>query len=233
MTMPHRRISLEGHPPPDRAAHLRMTPVKIWKRCPTCGSVFESIRKPGRPRQYCSRRCNLDRGTARFTGRSVAAEPCARCGNLTQRGNRRAGHRTFCSRVCRETYALKPRRSGTCDQCRAPFTTTQPQKRFCSADCRNDAKNGAWRSRPKRVHKYHRQKVLERDDWRCYLCQKAIDRMLIWPHPQAATVDHVTPVSAGGSNALTNLRAAHWSCNEAKGDALPGTEFWVPAEALA
>jgi len=34
-----------------------------------------------------------------------------------------------------------------------------------------------------------------------------------WLLPMAATADHIVPVSEGGSNALSNLRPAHRSCN--------------------
>lgn len=35
---------------------------------------------------------------------------------------------------------------------------------------------------------------------------------------EGATVDHVIPRSLGGSDDLSNLRLAHWSCNRAKGN---------------
>jgi 5-methylcytosine-specific restriction endonuclease McrA len=47
----------------------------------------------------------------------------------------------------------------------------------------------------------------------------------------SATVDHVKPVSAGGSNDPRNLRAAHWHCNEEKGDRLLGIEMGISLEA--
>jgi len=57
---------------------------------------------------------------------------------------------------------------------------------------------------------------------------RLIDPGLRWPHPLSPSVDHVIPVSAGGSDRDDNLRAAHWGCNKAKGDQLPGVEVWVP-----
>ena len=75
--------------------------------------------------------------------------------------------------------------------------------------------------------KHYRQQVLGRDGWRCYLCRKPIDPTLAWPHERAATVDHVTPRSAGGLNGIANLRAAHWACNRDKGDRL--LDWWESA----
>jgi 5-methylcytosine-specific restriction endonuclease McrA len=36
-------------------------------------------------------------------------------------------------------------------------------------------------------------------------------------NPAAATIDHVRPTAAGGTNDAGNLVAACWSCNQAKG----------------
>ena len=44
--------------------------------------------------------------------------------------------------------------------------------------------------------------------------------------PETATLDHVLPVSRGGSHAPGNLVIACHSCNQLKGDALP-LEFFA------
>lgn len=38
----------------------------------------------------------------------------------------------------------------------------------------------------------------------------------------ATTVDHITPVSRGGTDAPDNLQPACWPCNQAKGNRTPG-----------
>lgn len=50
----------------------------------------------------------------------------------------------------------------------------------------------------------------------CALCGQAIDYGLKYPDPRAFTVDHVVPLSRGGTDSLTNLVPAHFSCNRAK-----------------
>ena len=63
--------------------------------------------------------------------------------------------------------------------------------------------------------------VLRRDGRACWLCGGAMYiGAHLRQHPRAATLDHVIPVSKGGSNALHNLRGAHKSCNEKRGNAL-------------
>lgn len=53
-----------------------------------------------------------------------------------------------------------------------------------------------------------RQKVLERDDYTCVYCGQ---------HGGRLTLDHVLPVSRGGTSELTNLVTACAVCNSAKG----------------
>lgn len=36
--------------------------------------------------------------------------------------------------------------------------------------------------------------------------------------PDAPTIDHIIPVSKGGTNDESNLQTAHWSCNSIKSD---------------
>jgi 5-methylcytosine-specific restriction endonuclease McrA len=54
----------------------------------------------------------------------------------------------------------------------------------------------------------------------CYLCGSAIDPKRKYPDALSASVDHVIPLSRGGSGLRENLRAAHLGCNVAKGDRL-------------
>ena len=59
--------------------------------------------------------------------------------------------------------------------------------------------------------------VYERDGWRCGICFEAVDRELSWPDPLSASLDHVVPLSRGGSHQLTNVQCAHLVCNVRKG----------------
>lgn len=66
----------------------------------------------------------------------------------------------------------------------------------------------------------NRLKVYERDDYKCKYCGKQLTRF-------TATLDHVTPVAAGGDNSLGNLLTACLDCNSRKnvrplGDFLAG-----------
>lgn len=54
----------------------------------------------------------------------------------------------------------------------------------------------------------------------CYLCGLPINPEPKYPDAPSASVDHVIPLSRGGSGLRENLRAAHLGCNVAKGDRL-------------
>ena len=61
----------------------------------------------------------------------------------------------------------------------------------------------------------HRARI-RRDEPGCHICGKAIDYTLPHLDPWSFVVDHVTPLAKGGSDALTNKKAAHRECNSKK-----------------
>lgn len=64
--------------------------------------------------------------------------------------------------------------------------------------------------------------VFERDEWICHLCNTLIDRHRRGDDWMRATLDHVVPLSRGGTHTYENTAAAHWICNMEKGNSLPG-----------
>lgn len=72
-------------------------------------------------------------------------------------------------------------------------------------DHRGEKRNGSTRAWRK-----VRDEVLKRDRYRCHYC----------PAP-ATTVDHLRPVSRGGTDHKSNLVAACSDCNGSKGDRTP------------
>lgn len=53
--------------------------------------------------------------------------------------------------------------------------------------------------------------LYDREQGCCHICKKRVSR-------ESFTVDHLTPLSAGGSHTLKNVRIAHRSCNSSRGD---------------
>ena len=54
----------------------------------------------------------------------------------------------------------------------------------------------------------------------CGICGLPVDKSLRYPDQMSATVDHIIPVSKGGTNELANLQLAHRHCNRQKSDKL-------------
>ena len=70
--------------------------------------------------------------------------------------------------------------------------------------------------KPKRkyISKAVRTAVLERDSYTCQLCHSPV----ITNPDNLAHIDHIVPVSKGGTNDLDNLRCLCAKCNLQKGD---------------
>lgn len=56
-----------------------------------------------------------------------------------------------------------------------------------------------------------RFEIFKRDDFRCYYCGRRSPDVVL-------QVDHIVPVSAGGSDDPLNLTTACWDCNSGKSD---------------
>lgn len=58
--------------------------------------------------------------------------------------------------------------------------------------------------------KENREKIFERDGYKCHYCGKQLTRF-------SATLDHIQPVSKGGDNSFENLITSCLHCNSRKG----------------
>ena len=62
--------------------------------------------------------------------------------------------------------------------------------------------------------------IYQRDKWRCGICRKFVDRDLKYPDPLSPSLDHIIPLSRGGSHTRDNVQLAHLNCNCLKQDKL-------------
>ena len=72
--------------------------------------------------------------------------------------------------------------------------------------------------------KENRQKIYERDNYKCTYCDKQLTRFTV-------TLDHITPVSEGGDNSAENLKTACLQCNSRK-TARPLGDFLVERDSV-
>lgn len=61
------------------------------------------------------------------------------------------------------------------------------------------------------------QDIIDRDGTDCALCFEPVDFSLKWPAPFSKSLDHILPISRGGSHTLANCQIAHLRCNISKG----------------
>jgi 5-methylcytosine-specific restriction endonuclease McrA len=128
-------------------------------------------------------------------------------------------------------------------ECEAEFVPVKAGQRCCSErhgkllwnrESRADGRQAppAWTDRRRDNH--HRRRALkraaavgepvvfavvaERDRWRCGLCGKRVRADKVWPHPLSPSLDHIVPLSRGGTHEPVNVQLAHLVCNTAKGN---------------
>lgn len=190
-----------------------------WLRvCSRCGVDVVAIRIPQKRKLYCppcrkaaqseSSRASVlrQRSACVSCGKKCAGSMCMPChssrlaaARICRCGNRKAPEACECRRCCNER--------------RVPST---PKTELTRARRRRASKlRYARGARSNEIKRWLR--IAERDGWTCGICGRAIDRRLSPPHRMAASVDHVVPVSKGGSDEDHNLRAAHFSCNSRRG----------------
>jgi 5-methylcytosine-specific restriction endonuclease McrA len=91
--------------------------------------------------------------------------------------------------------------------------------KFCSEQC-NSRAHASTRKMWQRlgvpkgdVSLVSRAYLANRDGLKCHLCKRGLGLTTKHPEPGYASIDHVLPLSEGGTNDLANLRLAHLVCN--------------------
>ena len=62
--------------------------------------------------------------------------------------------------------------------------------------------------------------VYLRDGWICQICHKRVKKTLKYPNPMSASLDHIVPLSKGGSHTYANVQLTHLICNLSKNDGI-------------
>lgn len=133
-----------------------------------------------------------------------------------------------CGQKCTGAICLTCRRARWVKDCRmCGDTFVRPRGSFCTLTCAldyaaitrtsNERPSTDWKLAPsarKRIIAH----LLERDGSSCAICRARIDLTASRRDPGMASIDHVIPRSAGGSNDMSNLRLAHLGCNSSRGN---------------
>ena len=62
------------------------------------------------------------------------------------------------------------------------------------------------------------ESLAKRDGNRCHICHRKVDMNLSGKTKWGPTIEHIVPVSLGGTNDSDNLVLAHRYCNVARGN---------------
>lgn len=112
-----------------------------------------------------------------------------------------------------------------CNECGNIFTAKKLRDAYCSTECRNKHNN-----RYHEIKRRHRirengkieysislTRLAKRDNHICYLCGCKVDMNADKNADAYGSIDHVIPVSKGGTHTWNNVRLAHRGCNTKKG----------------
>ena len=191
--------------------HRRLRAPLTDTICP-CGVAFAGRAS----RKWCSRRCQR-----RKYRTPQVMRRCDHCDSpfQTYAGSRR----NYCSNRCRHRLASglpvwKPE-VAVC-ACGTAFLARWPRHKWCSKRCARE--NHGFRRRAQGALKGHdvatnREVIGRRDRWRCGLCGASVNRHIRWPDPESGSIDHIVPLSLGGSHEMGNLQLSHLRCNMKKG----------------
>lgn len=149
--------------------------------------------------------------------KTLSAFPEGRTGTCRDCDARRARiRRTFVPWECQSTSEFE------CRTCGETFSGNARNSTFCSRECFRADYGQRSQRRKQRLSEVEREnfkrtEIFERDEWRCGICGDPIDPSISWPARMCGVIDHVIPVSRGGSDTRANVQAAHNRCNARKG----------------
>lgn len=179
-----------------RSAELKARLATVVLTCGECDVEFRPPDLRG-ARKYCSSKCSKKAQNKRQAERDKLV-PCKADGCTNQRKCR--GYCSGCyKRIGIEKGWCKPEPSWN-------------ESRRANYQKRRALKSGAT------AEKIISQEVYDRDGWVCGICTEPVDPLLKWPDPFSASLDHVVPLSLGGTHTYDNVQCAHLRCNVSKGN---------------
>lgn len=176
--------------------------------------------------KHCFKLWHIERYNVEYT---LDEKQCLFCQNKFIPKARR---KTFyCSRKCKVIHKnekqkikrINLKKEKLCLHCAKIITRNRRSDAiFCSEKC-NMAAHGLQRSLRNRANEqgkrgFLRLQICERDKWICQICNKKVDKNVEYPNLKVASLDHIIPVSKGGSSDISNLRLTHYICNISRGN---------------
>lgn len=166
--------------------------ITPYDHCQYCG-------KPTN-RKFCGARC-----ATRYYRACAREIPCAHCGTMFEP----IGKNIVCSPACRVEADCQRNKQYRIERWSDPAFRDRSRLSSHKRRALKYATN---------VTPFMDSEIFERDGWVCGLCGESVDRDASWPNPEAASLDHIIPLSLGGPHEPGNVQLAHLRCNWRKGD---------------
>lgn len=206
-------------------------------QCKNCRSSFKSYKD----KKFCNRDCFLEykRNNKVVIPKEInkkISKECLHCGAEYQTS---CSTSKYCSSTCGYKYkqaekaAKKKLFNIKCKECGKHFSTTNRQRVFCSNVCGNKYKSRISEVKRRKTIKNNGkvdweisiERLIKRDGSTCYLCGYKCDTKdyivteggTIITGEDYPSIEHVIPVSKGGTHTWDNVKVAHRGCNNLKG----------------
>lgn len=207
--------------------------------CQVCGEQIDHDGQRGRRKRNCSDKCRIAHRQMTLKAKRQSKHKCEVCEKSFATGRKK---QRWCSEACRkigqaEDARLKHEakmaelypdgiRTEPCKWCGEPrsFDYKTGAVNGYHDHCRKEAQSARYRIKTvKRQklssrHRISHEEIVRQYGSKCHICKEEIDMGLPRTHKLGLTADHVTPISKGGGDDMSNLRPAHWICNVRKSD---------------
>jgi len=202
--------------------------------CKACGKEFKPNQRENTT--YCSKRCSGDgkRKSNVWHHCKVYFPVCEICGEVFI--SRIKCKHWLCSNECKKVYKRKrykeqyfvsvkktnPFIVKQCKECMKEFIVNYyaDVRVFCSDKCvkRFFKRERRHRKKDRFVESVSLGEIYLRDNGVCQLCGLKVNMNCRVPHPKSPTIDHIIPISLGGTHEQKNAQLAHFICNSRRGN---------------
>lgn len=208
--------------------HVRYYNTDVEVECSCCGrSMTVNTVRAKRDRVITCEQCKSDENElSKLIGShsNIYYQQCKHCDKqwITKRNQ----VYKYCSGECRRKDNYKPViYKKKCAECSNFFDTTRTRKKFCCVECSNRYKHRAdeYRRRIKMIENgevhwsISIERLLKRDGNKCYICNELMNKGSDYNDDDYPNIEHVKPLSKGGTHTWDNVKLAHRKCNMEKG----------------